>query len=236
MCCLRYEQEAYEELVKNVPKNGAFVQTPQGYGNITQINLLRQKIKVKLDGPEQAIKTFDVGEVAAVPGGRPKPGAPLPDVLKLQPKEEPEPEAEQEVQSTAVMVIEESGTEALVVSETAAPPAVREGGSGEHRHSKPRRRSRKPRQQGEGRQPHGDKQPQSEQKQSSRGDGKSAPQPRGEKKPGHPPHKKQPRPDRQPKGEKAAKPDGGDGQPKKNDSRRRFFRRKPKSGQPPKSE
>ena len=236
MCCLRYEQEAYEELVKNVPKNGAFVQTPQGYGNITQINLLRQKIKVKLDGPEQAIKTFDVGEVAAVPGGRPKPGAPLPDVLKLQPKEEPEPEAEQEVQSTAVMVIEESGTEALVVSEAPAPPAVREGGSGEERHGKPRRRSRKPRQQGEGRQPHGDKQPQSEQKQSSRGDGKSAPQPRGEKKPGHPPHKKQPRPESKPKGEKAAKPDGGDGQPKKNDSRRRFFRRKPKSGQPPKSE
>jgi cell fate regulator YaaT (PSP1 superfamily) len=85
MCCLRYEQEAYEELVKNVPKNGAFVQTPAGYGNITQVNLLRQKIKVRLDGPEQAIKTFDVDEVAAVPGGRPRPGEPLPVVL--QPKE-----------------------------------------------------------------------------------------------------------------------------------------------------
>ena len=50
MCCLRYEQEAYEELTKNVPKQGAFVETPAGYGIVTQVNLLRQMVKVKLDG------------------------------------------------------------------------------------------------------------------------------------------------------------------------------------------
>ena len=32
MCCLRYEQEAYEELLKKVPKQGAFVETKDGYG------------------------------------------------------------------------------------------------------------------------------------------------------------------------------------------------------------
>ena len=31
MCCLRYEEEAYEGLVKAVPKNGAFVETPAGF-------------------------------------------------------------------------------------------------------------------------------------------------------------------------------------------------------------
>ena len=31
MCCLRYEQEAYEDLVKKVPKQGAFVETKDGY-------------------------------------------------------------------------------------------------------------------------------------------------------------------------------------------------------------
>ncbi|MEG0035521.1 MAG: stage 0 sporulation family protein, partial [Oscillospiraceae bacterium] len=34
MCCLRYEQEAYEDLLKTIPKNGAFVQTTAGYGTV----------------------------------------------------------------------------------------------------------------------------------------------------------------------------------------------------------
>ncbi len=91
MCCLRYEQEAYEELVKGVPKNGAFVETPVGYGNVTQVNLLRQTVKVKLD-EDESIRAFDADEVAAVPGGRPKPGETPPHVLKLVPKKKPEPE------------------------------------------------------------------------------------------------------------------------------------------------
>jgi len=90
MCCLRYEQEAYEELNKTVPKNGAFVQTPCGYGNVCQVNLLRQKVKVKLDGVDDAPRAFDAEEVAAIPGGRPKPGEPLPDILVLKPKAEEE--------------------------------------------------------------------------------------------------------------------------------------------------
>ncbi len=87
MCCLRYEQEAYEELVKNVPKNGAFVETPDGYGNVTQVNVLRQTVRVKLDGPgEDAIKGYDADEVAAIPGGRPRDGSQPPHVLVLKPK------------------------------------------------------------------------------------------------------------------------------------------------------
>ena len=86
MCCLRYEQEAYEELVKNVPKQGAFVETPTGYGIVTQVNLLRQLVKVKLDGEgEDTLRTF-----------RPKDGEPLPSVLKYVPAPEPEEEPEDE--------------------------------------------------------------------------------------------------------------------------------------------
>ena len=91
MCCLRYEQEAYEELVKGVPKNGAFVETPVGYGSVAQVNLLRQTVKVRLDDDE-SIRSFDADEVAAVPGGRPKPGETPPHVLKVVPKKKPEPE------------------------------------------------------------------------------------------------------------------------------------------------
>ena len=96
MCCLRYEEEAYENLVKTVPKNGAFVETPAGYGNVTQVNLLRRTVKVKLDGEgEDVFKTYSADEVAAIPGGRPKPGEPLPQLLKNRPApERSEAEAE----------------------------------------------------------------------------------------------------------------------------------------------
>ena len=93
MCCLRYEEDAYEELVKTVPKNGAFVETTAGYGNVVQVNLLRQKVKVKLDGEDDSVRTFDADEVAAVPGGRPKPGEPLPHVLQAKPKRRLEEDA-----------------------------------------------------------------------------------------------------------------------------------------------
>ena len=97
MCCLRYEQAAYEELVKNVPKNGAFVETPDGYGNVTQVNVLRQTVKVKLDGPgDDEFHIYEADEVAAIPGGRPRDGSPPPHILVLKPKkpkEEPEEEA-----------------------------------------------------------------------------------------------------------------------------------------------
>ena len=86
MCCLRYEQEAYEDLVKTVPKNGAFVETPDGYGNITQVNLLRQMVKVKLDG-ENEQRNYTAKQVAAVPGGRPKDGEAPAHVLQYVPEE-----------------------------------------------------------------------------------------------------------------------------------------------------
>lgn len=111
MCCLRYEQEAYEELVKNVPKNGAFVETPDGYGNVTQVNVLRQTVRVKLDGPgEDTVKGYDADEVAAIPGGRPRDGSQPPHVLVLKPKKPKEiepPEADRWIMPQ--MLAEEPG-------------------------------------------------------------------------------------------------------------------------------
>ena len=90
MCCLRYEQEAYEDLVKHVPKNGAFVQTADGYGNVTLVNLLRQNVKVQLDGTgDPVLHTYSVDDIAEVPGGRPPEGQPLPNVLKAKPRTTP---------------------------------------------------------------------------------------------------------------------------------------------------
>lgn len=94
MCCLRYEHEAYEDMVKHSPKTGAFVETESGYGTVSQVNLLRHQVKVKMDGAgEQVIKTYDTEDVAVIPGGRPPEGEPLPHIL--QPRVKPaEDEAE----------------------------------------------------------------------------------------------------------------------------------------------
>ena len=81
MCCLRYEEEAYEDLLKTIPKNGAFVRTPDGYGNVIATNVLRQKIKVRIDEDgEDEFRVYDALQIAVVPGGRPKPGEPMPEV------------------------------------------------------------------------------------------------------------------------------------------------------------
>ena len=90
MCCLRYEQAAYEELVKAVPKVGAFVETPAGYGTVSSVNILRSSLKVKLDGQgEDVFKNYQADEIAVIPGGRPKPGEPLLSLLKDRPKPVP---------------------------------------------------------------------------------------------------------------------------------------------------
>ena len=49
MCCLKYEQEAYEHLLRVTPKNGAVVETPEGRGTVVDFNLLTGILKVRLD-------------------------------------------------------------------------------------------------------------------------------------------------------------------------------------------
>ena len=95
MCCLRYEQEAYEDLVKKVPKQGAFVETKDGYGTAVQVNVLRSTVKVRLDEDrEDVLHEYKSYELAAVPGGRPKDGAEPPHVLEYVEPEVEEVEAE----------------------------------------------------------------------------------------------------------------------------------------------
>ena len=94
MCCLRYEQEAYEDLLKKVPKQGAFVETKDGFGTAVQVNLLRQTVKVRLDGEgDDSLHLYKSNELCAVPGGRPKDGEAPVSTFRYVP--EPEPEVEE---------------------------------------------------------------------------------------------------------------------------------------------
>lgn len=72
MCCLKYEQDAYEELIKNAPKVSASVVTPYGEGIVTEVNLLKQIAKVRVDEGETAglhsVPFCDIGKtVSTVP-------------------------------------------------------------------------------------------------------------------------------------------------------------------------
>ena len=49
MCCLKYEQDVYEELNKLSPKVGSTIQTPEGPGKVVESNVLTGKMKVRLE-------------------------------------------------------------------------------------------------------------------------------------------------------------------------------------------
>ncbi len=71
MCCLKYEQEGYEELLKITPKNGAYVNTPDGKGNVIDVNLLTGELKIKLsDKQDAAPRTFNKKDIKVIKDGQ----------------------------------------------------------------------------------------------------------------------------------------------------------------------
>lgn len=54
MCCLKYEQDCYEELLKITPKVDAYVETAEGKGVVVDSNILTGVIKVRLDKKQDA--------------------------------------------------------------------------------------------------------------------------------------------------------------------------------------
>jgi len=67
MCCLKYEQEAYEDLLRKTPKVGAYVETEDGRGVVENVNLLTGILAVRLDkNKEGAAKNFRKEEVKLI--------------------------------------------------------------------------------------------------------------------------------------------------------------------------
>ena len=54
MCCLKYEQNAYDDLLKVTPKVGALVETADGKGTVVDVNLLKGILKVSLSSNPDA--------------------------------------------------------------------------------------------------------------------------------------------------------------------------------------
>jgi hypothetical protein len=96
MCCLKYEQDAYEDAVKRCPKQDSFVECPDGVGNIISVNLLKEQVKVKIDDSTEQPKNYRTQEIRVVRSGKGKRpedyvAPPLSELEKLRYVDEEEP-------------------------------------------------------------------------------------------------------------------------------------------------
>ena len=68
MCCLQYEQAAYEEMKKLMPKVGKEIQTPDGNGVAVENNAVTEKSRVKLTMPDGSfeMRWYHYSELAKV--------------------------------------------------------------------------------------------------------------------------------------------------------------------------
>ena len=72
MCCLKYEQEAYEDLIRNSPKVDSFVDTPEGRGTVIELDLLRSRVKVRMEDAPDTVNYFPNAEIAVLRNGKAK--------------------------------------------------------------------------------------------------------------------------------------------------------------------
>ena len=101
MCCLKYEQDAYEDLLRSAPKAESFVDTPEGRGTVLEVDLLRQRVKVKLEDRPDTIVSCKNEEIAVFRSGKakktdapiPADWAPISGTGRRIPKEEPAEDA-----------------------------------------------------------------------------------------------------------------------------------------------
>ena len=236
MCCLKYEQEAYEDLIRNMPKQDAEVDTPKGKGTVTEVNLLRRTVKVRLaEGPDTtSLQSWNVDRLGYTLNGEYK--EPIP--------EEPKPE-EERPELRLPGWLEEGRAIGLAPAEEEQQPKR----SGRNRNRNRKKGGPKPDQAQEAGQKQGapkqagqkqpqkpsQKQPGGEARQTQQPPRKGQPQgegkrPQGDKKPQGEGKKPQaPREGRHQGGQNAPSPQGGQNGGKKSGHRPFYRSRKPKS-------
>ena len=67
MCCLKYEQEVYEEKEKRLPHVGAIVKTPDGVGEVDNVETLKEVVRVRIkDGDIFKQKRYEVKDIKVI--------------------------------------------------------------------------------------------------------------------------------------------------------------------------
>ena len=196
MCCLKYEQDTYESLIRSSPKPDSFVDTPDGRGTVVDVDILRQRVKVQMEQNPETVTSFANEEIAILRNGKAKKNdPPIPADLAPISGSGKRPEKKQE-DSTPVLeairfrystesIAEEQSTQ-TEPEKTERQPEARPG-------NKPPRRERKPRPESgeEERRPRREQRPRKPRPESTQAD---AP--------------KQERPEGQPRQENQSRPEG----------------------------
>ncbi len=139
MCCLKYEQDAYEDLLKHTPKLESLVKTPDGVGTVNQVNLLREQCKVTLDEDPDTPRIYRNNEIEIIRSGKGKRpvGYELPEKQEDSRPAQPMPQRRQPQQVRPVVPAPEAPAPAQQEEKTKRTPrrkrparsAVQEGQS-----------------------------------------------------------------------------------------------------------
>ena len=167
MCCLKYEQDTYEQTLKRVPRVGKDIVTPDGVGVITEINAIRERVKVRIrvgDDDSFEVREYAIDEVRK-PGPDDAPAireTPKPQERKPQGKRTPIPEQSEESeeepkkkryphQKAPKNLSTDQFLEKLKEAGDAPEAAEAEGAEAPKEHKRSRRRGGRGRKRGEGR-------------------------------------------------------------------------------------
>ena len=209
MCCLKYEQNAYEDAAKRMPKAESFVQTPDGPGNVKSVDLLRETVKVALDsaGPNEPLKSYRSCELCVLRNGKgSREGIEIPE----RPARYVEEKDEEEQFSTPILSTPfymDSRLEDAPVREKIGAPESGDGGKSRRRshHRGGRRRGKGGQGAPKGEQPAAES---AEKKQAEKSERKES-----GRESGRPPRQKQPPRQPKPQQQKQSRPGPeGDGQ------------------------
>jgi len=144
MCCLKYEQDAYEDLLRTAPKAESFVDTPDGRGTVVEVDLLRQRVKVKMENQPEVISTFANSEIAVLRNGKAKKtDAPIPaDLAPISGARQRIKQKEQEERPVFLDSIRLRYSEETIAEETSpedAPAEAEQEETRPHRRRRPRK-------------------------------------------------------------------------------------------------
>ena len=201
MCCLKYEQAAYEYLLKNCPKEESFVDTPEGRGTVIEVALLKQTVKVRMEEDPETVSSFSVEEIAVLRNGKAKKtDAPIPADLAPISGGGKRVRREKKTEEAFLDPIKFRYRQDAVVEETEKKPAEQEQPKEKPQHRRkpkpgPKPEAKRPQEAPKPKQPEAkskpapEKQPQDKPEKSAKPNGK---------KPGHRPnyhHRRKPKPE-----------------------------------------
>lgn len=67
MCCLKYEQDQYEEIRRKMPRIGRDVETPDGRGTVCDLNVVKETVSVRIpNGDSTEIKQYPLSQITRI--------------------------------------------------------------------------------------------------------------------------------------------------------------------------